>query len=79
MMAYHGAEMLTLTKSAVWLVGIWRHLGVEVDFPKVHHRGDQIAFIGDKHHRPDGLRIDYGRPEEEFKVLSSLKPNQLLW
>ena len=41
-------------------------------------RGDQIAFIGDKHHRPDGLRIDYGRPEEEFKVLSSLKPNQLL-
>ena len=51
--------------------------GEEVTGSK-RHRGDQIAFIGDKHHRPDGLRIDYGRPEEEFKVLSSLKPNQLL-
>jgi hypothetical protein len=47
-------------------------------FGRMLVRRDQIAFIGDKHHRPDGLRIDYGRPEEEFKVLSSLKPNQLL-
>ena len=36
--AHHGAEILTPTKSAVWLVGIWRHLGFEVDFPKVHYK-----------------------------------------
>ena len=41
-------------------------------------RRDQIAFISDKHHRLDGIRIDYGCPEEEFKVRSSLKPKQLL-
>ena len=46
--------------------------------PSMSSRRDQIAFISDKHHRPNGIRIDYGRPKEEFKIRSSLKTEQLL-